>query len=295
MLTLQQILDFFKTEEGAKIQTQIITDYINNNEEGKALLQSIMGPELETAKTQAVKDWEEKGRGKALKDKNTELLAKIADGKEGNAELEKFINLLDISEYADYNELKNAVLGKKLSDTPDTDLVELRTQLGELQIRNREQDAEIKGLQSERESLNTAVQDSDSYISDMLINDEIKNTLIKQGFDPNQAQGLVNRVSQLGQFKVQKDELNGERKAINEYGLSPEKYVTKEYLVSDEGKAFKPNFASGGGAGSDKFKGGQGGPKTFKDMSWDERNKLARENPDQFRAEKAKYDLAKQV
>jgi len=291
MLTLEQINAFFATEEGKKVHQQVITDYIQNNEGGKELLDSVMAPELVKAKSDAVKEWETTGKGKNLKEHNTKLLAEIASGKPVNDELQKFKNLLDISGYTDYNELENAVLSIKKDGVPANDeIVNLKKEFSKLQIRSRELEIESKKYLEERDSLKTAVQDSDSYIADSLIKNEIKSALLKEGFDENQAQGLVYRVSQLGNFKVEKDPLTGDRKAVNDYGLSPEVYTMKEYLVTDEGKAFKPNRAGGGGALGDLNSGGQKNKK-FSELTWGERAQMQKTDPVAYKTLKEKSRL----
>jgi hypothetical protein len=281
-LTLEQIQEFFRTEEGQKVRQNIITDYIQNDETGAELLKEIMAPEIVKAKTEAVQEWETSGKGKALKDKNADLLSQIATGKEGVSELKKYQTLLDISPFTDYNELEKAILSHKKDGSDDNEeLASLRASEAQSRIRLRELENELKDSKEAAEKLDISVKDSDSFISNLLIHNEIKSTLLKEGFDEHQAQGLVYRINQLGNFKVEKDEF-GDRKAVNEAGLTPEIYTTKEYLVSSEGKAFKPNKAGGGGAGNDLPGGGGTKKKNFGELSWGERNKWKLEDPDAY-------------
>ena len=129
-ITLEQIEEFFKTDAGKSAQKQIITNYIQNDPGGKELLDGIMKPEIDSAVNKAVQDWETTGKGKALRDKNQELLSKIAEGKGVSDELKKFKDLIDIGKFTDYNGLRDAVLSIDPNNAkPDDQVLELKKQM----------------------------------------------------------------------------------------------------------------------------------------------------------------------
>ena len=280
-ITKEQVLEWLKTEDGQGVEKEIVSTYIQNPE-SKALLEPIITDAVQKAKTDAIKDWEDTGKGKNLREHNEKLLDEVKKLKENSDLGKKYQNLLDISGIQDYNMLEEKILSLKDSDSVDEDLVNLKKELSSYRIKSRDLEAKIPNLEKDRDTLKVTLQESDNFIANLLINNQIKSALLKSGFDEFQAIGLVNRISSQGKFHIEIDESSKERKAVNDYGMTPEDYTTKEWLTSPEGKAFKPNKASGGGALGDQGDGVEK-KKTWKDMTWSEKNELFKTNPKKYK------------
>ncbi|MFX0132491.1 MAG: hypothetical protein ACFFDN_02475 [Candidatus Hodarchaeota archaeon] len=283
MLTREEIIAFFGTEEGKLIEKEIITNYIQENPDGKALMDELIGPELSKAKQTAVTEWENTGKGKNLKDHNKRLMDEIQSLKGQADEGRKLQSLLDLSGISDYNSLEEAVLSFKKDGSQKTDdeVISLKKDLQSYRVKVRDFEARLPALEKENNSLQAAIQDSDSFIAKMLINSQIKSALVKHSFSEYQAEGLVSRIAELGKFHVEIDEISKDRRAVNEFGLSPEDYTVKEYLTTEEGKSFLPNKATGGGARGDQTPGASRA-KSLKDMTWTERQELMVKDPKRY-------------
>jgi len=280
MLTKAQIEAFYATPEGKAVEKQMITTYIQTNDEGKELFSSIMAPELASAKIEAAKEWEAT-KGKGIKDKNIQLLEELANLKKDDS-AKKIQELLDMSPFSSYNDLEEAVLTFKANQgSGDEELIALKKELSSYRIKANELDKQLPALQEQLTTSQNANKVSEEYISKLLIHSEIKGTLVNEGFDDLQATGLVDRIAQMGKFSIDIDPDTHSRKAVNEYGLSPTDYTLKEYLITPEGKSFKPNFANGGGA-QGGGKPPRGKLKSIKEMSWTERALMRKTDPEGY-------------
>ena len=287
-ITKENVQDFLKTDEGKVLEKELVNNFIENSEEGKALLDQIMAPELDKSRMEAIKQWETAGGGKGLKAKNTELLEQIAGLKEKAKNSDKLQELLDLSGLESYNVLEETVLSLKANDgNRDEELIALKKAANDARREARELKGKFESVEKERDEFKNATEGSNSYIAKFLIDNEIKNALLKQGFDVLQAKGLVSHISNLGKFTVDIDEASGDRRAVNELGITPEDFTVKEWWTSDEGKAFKPNKAGGGGASGGTHIGMGVKPKSLKEMSWSDRMKMQQEDPEAYAKLKA--------
>lgn len=200
--------------------------------------------ELETAIKTGVQSEVERSNATSLegiKKKNQELLAKLADPKlKSEKEMAaKLQELLEAYEFEDYTDLEAAV--HKLKN-PGSDGQAVQRDLEAKRLQS-----DLKKAQAEIESLKSAIDEGETFITKTLVEDAFKTGLLKLQIDPLEVDAIL--PSFLGKAQVIKDE-KGDRKAVlNDTGQTIEEYLT-DWRESDIGKRFVPAPRnSGSGAG----------------------------------------------
>lgn len=208
----------------------------------QAILAAAVAEALETA--EAAHDAEVE----RLKNKNTELLGKLAKARKG--------------EGADTGEVER--LERELEDTG----AKLTTAQADL----RQVKRDLAKVEQERDSAKTTLVKETEISRNMVVDSSLTSALVEANVAP---QFLEAAKALLGKGVAVK-ETDGERTAF--VGDKPLGEFVKEWATCDAGKAFIKAPANGGGGGNN-LPNGQGGSKKLSEMSEVERTEMATNNP----------------
>lgn len=164
---------------------------------------------------------------------------------------------------------------KKLKNqTSEIDPDKYNAMQDELETLKREHDKLNKLYKSETERLSKGLNEKESYLQKLIVDDGLTNALTKAGVKPE----YLDATKALLREKTALKENGGKYEA--QIGDKPLSDYIGEWAATDSGKAFiaAPQNTGGGATGG----GSSGGQKSFKDMSEIERNTLYRENPQLF-------------
>ncbi len=141
---------------------------------------------------------------------------------------------------------------------------------------------QIQDLTSSITDSAKSLAERDSYIETILIDEALRSSLYKNGFEEIQIAYLIPALKDKSKAVVEIDDITGNRKAITDSGLAVGEWVT-EFSNSDEGKALKPAPKNHGG-GSTGNTGSRGGSiKPWKEMSMGEKGDLFKSDPVKYR------------
>ena len=167
------------------------------------------------------------------------------------------------------SELKNARAQNK-----EVDSEKYFAMQDELETLKNEHDKLNKLHKTETERLSKGLNEKESYLQKLIVDDGLTNALTKAGVKPE----YLDATKALLREKTALKENGGKYEA--QIGDKPLSDYIGEWAATDSGKAFiaAPQNTGGGATGG----GSSGGQKSFKDMSEGERNTLYRENPQLF-------------
>ena len=176
---------------------------------------------------------EEKTRG--LLNKRDELLQKHVEDKEYKQKFNEVKNILDSNGLKDYNDLNDLLDRIKNPNEPE-DQRQLRNDFIKTKAEYEKYKNDYQVLQNE--SINDR-----ELIKRLLVNSEIKTSLLAEGCNKEQAEAISNYILMKNKFDVVTE--NNDRKAITENGLLPSEFMT-QWKTTEEAKSLLPTKQSTG-------------------------------------------------
>jgi len=187
------------------------------------------------------------------------------DGKLDNTKLEEFL------------ESKSIDGGQAAKDA-----VNLERQLRRAEREKTALERKIKDFAGVQEKHTKDLSERDVFIEGMLIDDALRSSLYKNGFEELQIGYLLPALKLQSKAVVEIDEATGKRNAITDDGKAVGEWVDW-FANTDEGKALKPAPKNSGGGATGNADTRSGGTKSFKDMTLPERGELFRKDPIKYR------------
>ena len=192
-------------------------------EEGKAVLSEIGLVDSNTVNAMI----EEKTKG--LLNKRDELLKTHVEDKEYKHKFNEIKNMLDSNGLKDYNELGDLLDRIKNPNEPE-DQRHIRNDL----IKTK---AEYEKYKNDYQTLSEDSVNDKELIKRLLVNSEIKTSLLAEGCNKEQAEAISNYILMNNKFDVVTE--NNDRKAITENGLVPSEFMT-QWKATEEAKNLLP-------------------------------------------------------
>ena len=222
-------------------------------------------------------------REKKLKDQVAELTAKGDDFDHFKNVLNDFGIPLDKDGKLDDNELEKFIESKSVDGGEAArNAVNLERTLRRVEREKKELERKITDFSSSLEERAKALSERDSYIESMLIDEALRSSLYKNGFEELQVAYLLPALKEKSKAVVEFDDTTGERKAVTDDGKAVGEWVDW-FANTDEGKALKPAPKNhGGGSGGNTGTKGLAN-KPFIEMTPAERGELFRTDPNKYR------------
>lgn len=184
---------------------------------------------------------------------------------------------LDDTKLEEFLESKNVGTGEAGKDVVNLERTLRRVEREKLVIERRIEDLTGSITESAK-----SLSERDSYIESMLIDEALRSSLYKNGFEDLQIGYLLPALKDKSKAVVEIDDITGDRKAITDDGKAVGEWVDW-FANTDEGKALKPAPKNhGGGSGGNS---GQRGSTTkpFAEMTPTEKGDLFKTDPVKYR------------
>lgn len=261
MLTKDELMQFFGTDEGKTIMSEI---GLINQDQFKVLLET---------ETKGLSESKAKilGEKKTLEERYKSANPKLEAFDKLSKILESHEIVLDNNGQYDFNSLEDLIIKGKTGTSQNADLTELTKKFQAAQREARDIKLEKEQIAKQFLERENELKEASEFISDMLIRGELHRELIKEGYQPIIIDSIIPSLINQSGATVEIDSENPKsRRAVTKEGDTIQKFVSL-WKESDVGKALRSaSLNTGGGAG---HSGGAIGTKSNLQTMYDEAKK----------------------